>query len=299
MREKVNKAVAELGYRPRLAARAMRGQSFTVGIGYSDFGNPFFTRMLSGALAALSDTPYQVVIAPAEEGERQGIEAMDSLVDRQVDGILAVSPRVPQADIERIAGQMPVVMFGRHDNSAAYDAVVGDDARGTAAALQHLADLGHQRIAHLTVVAADTRGDTAHGIRLREYRRFMDRPGMAQPQVIRTNEGQDAAYEVMVEAIGAGADFTAVFAAHDDLAIGALTAVRELRPDISVVGYDDIPIARNPAFGLTTVHQPGVEMGARAAALLLERVEGRDEAVHEMFSPELRVRRSSFPPALP
>lgn len=296
MRERVNKAVAELGYRPSLAARAMGGRSFTVGIGYSDFGNPFFIRMLSGALAALAATKYQAVITPTHEGSRQGLEAIEALIDRQVEGIVAVSPRVSQEDIERVAAHTPVVMFGRHDVSPAYDAVVGDDARGTAAALQHLLELGHTRIAHLTLDASETVGETAHGIRLREYTAFLERARLAEPIVIRTGEGQDPAYAAVSQVLRAGPDFTAIFAAHDDLAIGALTAVTEFRPEISVVGYDDVPIARNPAFGLTTVHQPGVEMGARAVELLLQRFHGRTDAVHEVFEPELRVRTSSFPP---
>jgi len=65
---------------------------------------------------------------------------------------------------------------------------------------------------------------------------------------------------------------------------------------MSVVGYDDIAIAEHPALGLTTVHQPGVAMGARAVELLLERFSGRTEAVHEVFTPELRVRTSTRPP---
>ena len=65
---------------------------------------------------------------------------------------------------------------------------------------------------------------------------------------------------------------------------------------MSVVGYDDVPIADHPGIGLTTVHQPGVAMGARAAELLLERLGGRTEAIHEVFAPELRVRTSTRPP---
>jgi LacI family transcriptional regulator len=296
MRERVTAVMAELEYRPRVAARAMRGRTFTIGIEIPDFGNQFFTRMLSGAMAELAGTPYQVVIAPAEEGSREGLRAIEALVDRQVDGVIAVSPRVDQKGLERIAASTPVVMFGRYDLSDEYDTVAGDDVAGTAAAMQHLRDLGHRHIAHLTLTESDPSTPAPHGVRLREYRAAMLSAGESADDLLwRTDEGQDAAYETVLRAITNGTTATAVFAAHDELAIGALRAVTETGADISVVGYDDVPIAAHPALGLTTVHQPGDLMGARAMQLLLERFAGRTEAVQEVFQPDLRVRTSSRP----
>lgn len=295
MRERVTAAMTELDYRPKVAARAMRGRTFTIGIEIPDFGNQFFTRMLSGAMGALAGTPYQLVIAPAEEGSRQGLRAIEALVDRQVDGVIAVSPRVDQGALERIAASTPVVMFGRCDTSDEYDTVAGDDVAGTRAALSHLLDLGHRRIAHLTLHESDEIAPSPHGVRLREYRAAMARVG-ADDLVLRTDEGQDAAYAVVRAAIESGWSTTALFAAHDELAIGALRAVAETGSDLSIVGYDDVPIAAHPGLGLTTVHQPGDVMGARAIELLLERAAGRTEPVHEVFAPELRIRTSTHPP---
>lgn len=294
MRDRVNAAMAELDYRPRVAARAMRGRTFTIGIEIPDFGNQFFTRMLGGAMGALGGTAYQVVIAPAESGLREGLKAIEALVDRQVDGVIAVSPRVDQKALERIAASTPVVMFGRYDTSAHYDTVAGDDVAGTAAAIGHLRALGHTRIAHLTLREADETEASPHGVRLREYRSAMGAGAHgAYELVLRTDEGQDAAYAAVLAALRDRADMTAVFAAHDELAIGALRAVAETGADLSIVGYDDVPIAGHPALGLTTIHQPGDLMGARAVELLLERVAGRTEPVHEVFAPELRVRTST------
>lgn len=295
MRERVTVAMTELDYRPRVAARAMRGSTFTIGIEIPDFGNQFFTRMLSGAMGALGDSPYQVVIAPAEEGSRQGLRAIEALVDRQVDGVIAVSPRVDQGALERIAARTPVVMFGRYDTSDDYDTVAGDDVAGSAAAMAHLFELGHRRIAHLTLHESDASARAPHGVRLREYRAAMAAAG-GEELVLRTDEGQDAAYRTVRDAIEGGWTATALFAAHDELAIGALRAVAETGSDLSVVGYDDVPIAAHPALGLTTVHQPGDLMGARAVQLLLERFGGRTVPVHEVFAPELRIRTSTRPP---
>jgi LacI family transcriptional regulator len=295
MRERVTLAMEELSYRPRVAARAMRGRTFTIGIEIPDFGNQFFVRMLAGATSALADTPYQVVIAPAESGSRHGGRALEALVDRQVDGVIAVSPRVDQPALERLAQHTPLVMFGRHDVSTAYDTVAGDDAVGARAAMAHLIDLGHRRIAHLTLQECEDRDISAHGIRLQEYRAAMQSIG-ADEHVLRTDEGQDAAYQAVSGALERGERFTAVFAGHDELAIGALRAIAEAQARIAVVGYDDVPIARHPALGLTTVDQPGDLMGARALQLLLERIAGRTQPVHEIFPPHLRVRTSTFAP---
>lgn len=298
MRDRVTAAMTELQYRPRLAARAMRGQTYSIGIEIPDFGNQFFTRMLTGATQALAGTPYQVVVAPAQPGAMEGLQAIEALQDRQVDGIIAVSPRVPQGELERIAERTPVVMFGRHDVSAHYDTVAGDDVAGAHAALQHLLDLGHRSIAHLTLDDLDDDGSAApHERRLHEYREFVLEHALEAPVVVTTAEGQERAYVAVRDALDSGLSSTAIFAAHDELAIGALRAIAEVDAPVSVVGYDDVPIAGHPALGLTTVYQPGIEMGVRAMELIRERLAGRTEPVHEVFAPELRVRTSSFPPA--
>lgn len=292
MRERVNAAMSHLDYRPRTAARAMRGRTDTIGIEVPDLGNQFFTRIVAGATSALAGTPYQVVIAPAEQGPQQGLRAIEALVDRQVDGVIAVSPRVEPTVLERIAQHTPIVVLGRHDVGASYDSIAGDDVAGADAVMAHLIERGHRGIAHLTLHDADIDPAAPHAIRLHRYERAMaeiDGP----IDVLSTDEGQDAAYESVRRALARLDPPTAIFAAHDELAIGALRAIAEVGAHVAVVGYDDVPIAGHPVMGLTTVHQPGREMGARAVALLLERSGGRSEPVHELFVGELIIRSST------
>lgn len=294
MRERVNAAMTELNYRPSIGARGMRGRTYTIGIELPDLRNQFFTRIIHGAMAALEGTPYQLIIAPAEEGSREGFRAIEALVDRQVDGVIAVSPRVDESAVERIAASVPVVMFGRMDTSDRYDVVAGDDAAGAAAVMRHLFDLGHTRIAHLTLHEADPASPFPHGVRLREFSAAMTSAGRSEEGTMwRTDEGQAAAYTAVRSAIEAGTDVTAVFAAHDELAFGALRAVADTGAPLAVAGYDDVPMASHPALGLTTVHQPGEQMGARAVEMLLERIAGRAEPLHELFATELVVRTST------
>lgn len=296
MRERVTAAMVQLEYRPRVAARAMRGRSYTIGIEIPDFGNQFFATVLKGAMGVLADSNFQLIVAPAEPGSRHGLRAIEALVDRQVDGVIAASPPVEASSLDRIAHHTPVVMFGRDDASDHYDTVAGDDVLGTSAAMAHLLSIGHRQIAHLTLHEADESNAQPHGVRLRQYRAAMAAAGLAANEVVlRSDEGQDTAYAAVLDAIEQGWEGTAIFAGHDELAIGVLRAVAETGTDLSVVGYDGVAIAAHPALGLTTVHQPGEAMGARAVELLLERMAGRTEAIHEVFEPELRIRTSTRP----
>jgi len=296
MRARVTAAMTELNYRPRIAARAMRGRTYTIGVELPDLANHFFARIARGATAALEGTPYQLIIAPAEAGSREGMRDLEALVDRQVDGVIAVSPRVDESGLERISASVPVVMFGRHDTSDRYDVVAGDDAAGAQAAMRHLLELGHRHIAHLTLHESHDVEPFPHGVRLREYQAAMAAAGLgANAMVWRTDEGEGRSYDVVRRMLAEGTAATAVFAAHDELAFGAMRAADEAGAPLSVVGYDDVPMASHPALGLTTVHQPGEAMGARAVEMLLERIAGRTEAVHEIFEIELKVRTSTRP----
>jgi LacI family transcriptional regulator, galactose operon repressor len=299
MRERVNAAIAELGYRPRISARGMRGSTFTIGIEIPDFSNQFFSKVIAGATAELSDGPYQLIIAPADPGHAEGYRAIQALADRQVDGIVVVTPLVRPDWLEDLGSRLPLVMLGRHDESERYDTVVGDDAAGTRLVMDHLLDLGHRRIAHVTLQESTTDGQpgTTHAIRAATYRAAMAEAGLAdQIRIARADAGEEAAYWAAT-ALLAGPDRpTAVFAAHDEPALGVLRAVADAgltAADVSVAGYDDTTTARHPLISLTSVNQSGHRMGARAMALLLERLAGRTEAVHEVAMPRLVPRGSS------
>ena len=92
MRERVEAVIEELDYRPLISARGMRGATFTLGMELPDIANQFFARILSGATTALETEPYQLIIAPADPDHSEGYRALEALADRQVDGLIAVSP---------------------------------------------------------------------------------------------------------------------------------------------------------------------------------------------------------------
>ena len=301
MRARVTAAIEQLGYRPSTAARAMRGSSYTLGIEIQHLDNQFMMQIIDGAKQALDGTPYQLIIAPAYGPEYGAIEA---LADRQVDGIVAISPLVEAVWLERLAERIPVVMLGRHDEAINYDNVVGDDTSGTRDVMEHLLGLGHRRIAHLTegerVTAPGT--GTPHSVRLQTYEECMASAGLGSlAQVVRNAQEEKSAYHATMSLLAQEPRPTAIFAAHDQLAIGALAAITDSGlsvRDVSLVGYDNTGVAGHPAISLTSVDQSGLEMGGHAVTMLLERIDGRTEARRHSMSPTLCVRNSttSVPP---
>jgi LacI family transcriptional regulator len=302
MKARVSEAIEKLGYRPSVSARGMRGATFTVGFEIPELSNPFFPKLLAGATAAMSGSPYQLIIAPADPAHAEGYRAIQALVDRQVDGVIAVSPLVDPEWLEALAATVPVVMIGRHDRSVAYDTVVGDDEAGAGQVMRHLLDLGHKDIVHLTPAAGMIGVDSGvpQAIRLDVYRRAMQDAGLGDRiRVVRTGNGESESRRAALQLLGEPDRPTAVFAAHDEPALGVLHAVADagLTPaEVSVAGYDDIEIAAHPGISLTTVNQDGERMGRLAAELLLERIAGRSAPRHEVVRPELVVRTSTRPP---
>ncbi|MFZ1411555.1 MAG: LacI family DNA-binding transcriptional regulator, partial [Micropruina sp.] len=296
MRQRVEETIERLGYRPRTAARVMRGQSFTIGFETPNVSHGIHSLVIDGAADELAGSAYQLVVVPglARIPAQQILEA---LVDRQVDGIIATASEVPASSIERLARHTPIVVLGRHDDSPAFDTIINDDVAGTDLVMDHLLELGHTRIAHLTIHPSTDQ--SPHFFRLNQYLARMIGAGLT-PNVHYVEETDAGAYGVAAALLATTPRPTAIFAGHDSLAMGVLRASAEAGLDpstLSVVGYDNIELAGHPLISLTTVDLQGAETGRLAIKLILERVNGRTEARHECFQPQLRIRRSSGPAA--
>lgn len=303
MRERVTAAIDELGYRPNISARAMRGASSTIGVELAGIGNPFFTLVLDAAMSALTEARYQVMIAPAQSETYEGRAALEALADHNVAAALAVSPVVGQEWLERFARAMPLVILGRHLTGENFDSITGDDVDGTRQVMSHLFQGGHRRIAHLTRSEAvtDAASGSPHARRLEGYLRAMSVAGFDDDVLVaRSGPSEAEAFAATSALLTGGRRPSAIFAANDELAFGALRAIRTAgltTDDVALVGYDDVPLAQLPGISLTSVNQNGPLMGARAAQLLLERLDGRREAVHEVLPVQLSIRETSRRPS--
>jgi LacI family transcriptional regulator len=299
MKAKVEAAIDELGYRPRVSARAMRGATYTLGIEIPTIKNTFFTKIISGTSQALEGTRYQLIIAPAGPNHDRGPQAIQVLADRQVDGILAVSTAVDPGWLEDLAQHVPLVMLGRHDDSKNYDTLVNDDEEGARLAVRHLYDLGHRDIVHVTIdpIWENYLPTGPHAVRARSYLETMAELGLAdRARIVYLASEEGGGREVALALLAESPRPTAFFAGHDQIALGVLTAIAELGlapSDASVVGYDDTEIAAHPLVSLTSINQCGTRMGEITVRLLLERIAGRTEPVHEVIAPTLMARTSS------
>jgi LacI family transcriptional regulator len=223
------------------------------------------------------------------------------LADRQVDGILAISPAVAPEWLENLAQRTPLVMLGRHDDSVFYDTIVDDDIEGARLAVRHLYDLGHRDIVHLTInpEAEDHLTTAPHAVRSRGYELAMAELGLAdRARVVHVEPNEVGAREASLELLREEHRPTAIFAGHDELALGVLQVIAELglsAADVSVIGYDDTDIAAHPLVSMSSINQSGTRMGEIVVGLLLERIAGRTAPVHEVITPRLMARNTTAP----
>ena len=300
MKERVQASIAALEYRPLALARGMRGSSYTLGVFLVDLANTFFSVLVEGIRDVAEERGYQVLIGQARQGldaQRRLIEAM---VDRRMDGLLLIAPFGKDEELERLGRSIPVVVLGRHGPGQHFDTVASDDIAGSELIVDHLASLGHERISFLGHDEEGNEPSMPQTVRARGYRLAMERHGLEKwidhiPGRWTTEGGLEAGRVIAARAQRP----TALHGGADVAALGAYTSLVQagirVPEDISIVGYDDVPVAGLPPIGLTTVDQSGVEIGQQAARLLVSRIEGRTDSRHVLIPPRLVVRRTTAP----
>jgi len=303
-RERVEVAIAKLGWVPNESARQLRaGRSRSIGMVVMDIGNPFFTDVLLGVEDYVLERGYSVQVGnSASQPGREG-DQLRLFEQQRVRGVLCapiwgVNDRVD--DLRRRG--IPVVLVDRAGDELGFCSVSVDDVEGGRLAVDHLLRLGHQNIA---LVGGPGRLQQVRDRRTGADLARTQHGGTAGLLTIST-PGLDAA-----SGVGAADDLvalpdserpTAVFAANDLLAIGLLqgfvTHGLRVPEDVAIIGYDDIAFAASAAVPLSSIRQPRLDLGRRAAQLLFDEIEAADEdRLHEhqsvRFLPELVVRRST------
>ena len=301
-RQRVEQAIAELGYVPNALARGLRfKQTKTLALVLTDITNPFFTTLARGVEDTASEQGFSVMFCNTDESEEKEASYLNVLVQKQVDGVLLVPAQSAPESVTflRERGVRFVVLDRRIPGTDA-DTVRGDSEQGAYALVRHLLELGHRRIAALSgPQAVSTASDRVAG-----YQRALAESGLTpEPALVRYGSfTQESGCTMARAALALPQPPTALFTGNNFIAIGALRAVREaglrVPDDLSLVTFDDLPAAAVIDPFLTVAAQPAYEMGRRATALLLERLaEGGPPAPQEIVLPaELIVRRSSGPP---
>jgi LacI family transcriptional regulator len=293
-------AAADLGYRPNTVARSLRTRrSHTVGVLIPDLNNPLFPPMIRGLADRLEAHGYIALIGNTDSDEAREHRVFDQMRARHVDGyVLATAHlRNPLLDDAARAG-VPVVLMNRIAEDYSFPSVTVDNERGVKMAVGHLTALGHRAIACIA-------GPQDVSTGLTRYRGFQAAMAGARLEVppgrvafahaFTIEEGYRCAQEIL-----AAGGCTAVAAGNDMLAVGCYLALDEAGlncpADMSVVGFNDMPFISMLRPPLTTVAFSHYQVGAEAAQLLLERLNGTDTVKVLYLAPELIVRGSTARP---
>lgn len=300
-RRRVQEAARELGYHPHGAARALAGgASHTIGLVLRQSPEQVsMDALLAETLWGIGSEAhlggYRVLVEPlAPDGGRYS----DLVVSQRVDGLIVSGPRTDDEElVALVADGFPIILQGSLPSLDAPSVDV-DNRAGARFAVEHLLALGHRRIACITNAPL---AYTAAADRLSGYRDALEAAGIPADPALVVEGNFDAASgrAAMSGLLAAAPDVTAAFVASDIVAFGALRALREagrrVPADVSVVGFDDIPLARHFDPPLTTIRLPARDLGAAAGRALVERLAGRAGSARTLLPTELIVRDSTAP----
>ena len=297
-RQAVLDAISKLSYRPNAMARGLvQRRTRILGLVISDLRNPFFGAVVTGIQEQALALGYKILISTGERRVRLEEEAIESFLELRVAGLILATSQISDRAIARAAGAVPVVVLNRETADEASDSISNDNLMGAQIAVDHCISLGHRQIAHVHGGA----GSAARG-RREGYERAMRAAGLdAEIRVFDGGFTEDGGYRAGRAILARRPLPTAIFAANDLCAIGVLNALEEaglrIPDDISLIGYDNTTLAALRHVSLTTIHQPGEDMGRLAVVRLMERIhDGRTEPRHDIVSPSLVVRATTGRP---
>lgn len=302
-RQRIHDLARELNYRPNVSARNLRTRrSMSVLLVVRDVGNPFYLDILKGVEATARKAGYAVLMGNTENDPAREVEYFNMLRDGHADGMILMTGKLPaprpgeSADVSRL----PIVVALEMIETSGFPHVQIDNIAAAQTAVEHLIALGHRRIAHiagpLPEVMATHRRDG--------YRAAMLAAGLSIPDgyevrgdyLLETGEACAAKLFALPEPP------TAIFVANDEMAYGAIHALRRLGRDVpgdvSVVGFDDLYLSKAFYPPLTTVSQPRTDIGRTAMSLLLNILSGDDVAAEPavVLPTALNIRGSTAPP---
>lgn len=296
-RKAVLEAIEQLNYRPNVMAQSLvQRRTRILGVMISDLRNPFFGAVVSGIQARAGELGYRVLFNTGDRTPALEESAIENLLELRVDGLILASPRVADAVIVRAGHSVPVVVLNRHMTDDSSDSVTNDNIAGARLAVEHCLSFGHQRIAFI-------KGGVGAGARTRSegYLRAMRDFDLAEHIVmVEGGHTEEGGYQGAQGLLKMKPLPTAIFASNDLCAIGAMNALEEaglkIPDDVSLVGYDNNSLAALRHISLTTIDQPGEDMGRSAVERLSERInEERTTPRHDVVAPSLVVRSTTGP----
>lgn len=300
-KERVRAVMRELDYHPNAVARSLvRRRTQTIGVALSRsaeaaLANPFFPEVLRGIGAVAREARYSITLTTATSHVEEREQCIELLTQRRVDGLIVLTSRTDDPLVEWLRQQAhPFVVLGRVPGLDVPH-VNNDNAAAAREATEHLLALGHRRIGFIggppdVVVSMD---------RLEGYKQALHDGGIPfrSEYVVPTDFGYEQSYEAARRLLSL--EPTALVAIDDGVALGALAAARDaglrVPEDVSVVGFNDSPVCPHVAPPLTSVSIPVFEMGAAAARMLCDALDGKPGKTEVLLPTKLVVRRSTGP----
>lgn len=294
--EKIKAAAEQLGYRPNILARSLiTGRSRIIGLVVAYLENYFYPEVVERLSKALQDEGYHVLVFISSLASENVDEITQEILDYQVDGIVLASANMSSQLAARChASGVPIVLFNRTQDDARLSAVTSDNRAGGRRLAELLVSLGHERFGYIAgFEGASTQRDREAGFReglAQAGRRLFAR----EVGNFRYEEAQAAARRMF----GAPERPDAVFVCNDHMAFAVMDVVRfelglRVPDDVSVVGFDDVPPARWPAYDLTTIRQSVDDMVAETVTTLMQSIKGVQDAPRRVVLDGVLVVRGS------
>ncbi|MYZ50104.1 LacI family DNA-binding transcriptional regulator [Propylenella binzhouense] len=303
--DRILKASERLDYRPNAAAYSLKTKrTRTIGVIVPDITNPIFPPIIRGVEDALADQGYFAILANTDGKAGREAAIADTLLWRGVDGLVLASVERHDRLVERLLAEaIPIVTVNRRVEREDIASVVHDDRDGMRRVLAHLADLGHTRIANIAGPQSFSTGRERYEA-FESVRAALGLDPDRRLVVFASGFNEDEGERCTAELLDGGVPFTAIVCSNDRLAIGAIAALRQrglaCPDDVSVTGYNDMPMLDRLFPPLTTIRIEQYQAGAMAAELLVEMIEEAPEhrkPRHIVLPVELVVRGSTAPPS--
>lgn len=278
MRERVQRSIDALGYRPNLAARHLRkGRTGIIALALPELGNPYFAELAAAVIDAAAEQDYIVLLDHTGGRREQEVLVSQGFRARVIDGLI-LSPIELETEDLRDRADVPLVLIGERDYDLPYDHIAIDNVDAARAAVRHLVGLGRREIAFI----GDRRGRSEPAqLRVRGWREELAAAGLAADEgLVAATDGWGHAdgAAAMSRLLDAGRRPDAVFAYNDPMAIGAMRVLHErglrVPEDIAVVGFDDVIEGRFGAVTLTSVSPDKEAIGRLAVESVLARLGG-------------------------
>jgi DNA-binding LacI/PurR family transcriptional regulator len=299
-KDRVRASMAKLSYRPHAAARGMRGQTYTLGVLLPDLHNPFFAEVIRGVSGFLASKPYKALLGLGQAAASLEHAQVHNMLDRQMDGLLIVAPRLPAKEIEDIASQAPTVLIGVHEPGATtYDTVNNDDYESGRIAVHHLHAGRRKRIVFFSLSLPPSVEDSTVVVhRERGYRAAMKELGLTRStRVVFAGQDRASIRDQALRLLRPAARPDAIFCWTDFVAFEVLSVAKELGltvpRDVAIMGHDNTAFCDLSIASLTSIDQSGPQLGASAARLLIERIEGRTKSEFLTVAPRIVARTST------